>query len=154
MSLNNFYIYLSSKNNMTPFTTNTPQMFNTLLLKDFNLHGHYECALIEITITGKFKEKEKQQKTVDNLCVYCDVVDYSFRKGHMKQILRKLPEMNFKVDEKQKYFLLTSPYYLKVIKTQLNTILITLLDDDLDLSGVIGCVDLVLHFRKIKNGRC
>lgn len=136
-----FYIYLSSEDNIKILTNNTPERFTTLLEREFTLHGDWSCAVTEVNLQSLFKGQ-----TPANICICCDICADTFVYGDQKQILRRVGIFPFQLIRKYDF---RNPYYVQVIKRQFNNITVTVLDENLQPSGLEGEIDMVIRFHKL-----
>lgn len=105
------YLFLNSQNSKYMHSDNSGTDFTIELPKTYELNGHWECGLKEISVVSN---EEK-------LYVCSDVCEESYVEDTMLPMLRVLYNIK-KGKKKESYFLFNDPCYIKVKVDKLSRI--------------------------------
>lgn len=143
MKTSNFYFRAQSddKTNLDYFPNNTAHKFKIHLSKPLNLSGIWKIALCDIHINDS-----KQISYMNQLYVFCSIVDTSILNGRQEQHLLRSVELNRKGNWTNIYHQL---YYENVNKTHIFDIEIYITDRSLRLATFLTKpLTITLHFRQ------
>ena len=118
------YLYLSSRDSIDLFEENDPSECFIQLPRPFSLDGHWTCALIDVTLDCNFKPSSSR------LYLCCDFLRESYVRNTSLPVLRNI-EVNTRY-KKLKTESYSAPLYVPVKTTQLRTLKLRLLDQNLD----------------------
>lgn len=145
-----FYLYLSSSDNVQIFTENQPHNFHCVLEDGVFLEGKYECALTDIC----YYSEERINYTLMSRPIYLltNFVKNSFTPVGNAPILRRFYLDDFQlVDSSRNRSYITIPEYHDVSVTSLSLLRLYIADSGfkpIQLSqGILG---VTLHFRPKK----
>lgn len=128
-----YFIICQSHQNTNFYRDNKPYKFKIKLRQPLKLPGVWTIALTEITIN----EDNKQE---DTLCIYSNICGESIINGVNAALLRRIVVNN------SRNTIFTAPYYIPVIKSEINEIEFKLENDRGELAKHIkNPVTIVVH---------
>lgn len=135
------HLYLSSQDSLDIRKNNNPSDFWIQFPRTYTLEGHWMCAVKEISFTSNFTPKSSR------LYLCCDIVEESYVRETSLPVLRNIEIQSRYKKLKASEF--SSPTYVPVKVTNLNTIRLYLLDEHLNQvefqSSDLHCV---LHLKR------
>ena len=131
-----FYINIRSSQDVDFFPNNKPYCFNCKLRQAIIFNGRWEMGLTELTLN----ESSVTEKT---LVIYSDICGESLISGVYAPVLRKVHLT------KQENYIFNFPYYLPVVKSEINELEILVKNDhELPAVGLKQPISLVIHFKE------
>jgi hypothetical protein len=113
------FIYLSSGDSMDHFV-NSPSSFTVVLPEQLHLEGSWACALTQIDIPGNFSA------TYKGVYLCNDIVQESIVHGGKRPVLARIPILSGK---RRVAMVISTPQYIPLIKNNLTTIRMQLIDE-------------------------
>lgn len=150
----NIYADLRSFDSLQYFPTNNAALFRVQFDREIRFDGLWELALKSFDITCTSKDRDLSGK---NLYIYTNIIDFSFVRGSLKQILKRVSlGLGIKSDNQIIYQMnenennSDSCYYKRITTSHCLFIEIRLEDE---LGNIISVSDeckvsLSLHFRR------
>lgn len=132
------HLILRSDQSMNYYPDNKPCHFKVKLQQNLELSGKWKIALLEITLTENVK-----RRLIDSLYIYSNICGESIINGSTAPLLRRVVVSN------KENTIFTSPYYIPVVKSEVNEIEIIIKNH----KGIIvdnllkQPVTLVIHLR-------
>ena len=140
--MENFYLYLNSKDSGEFFKNNTPSDFLIHFPQSYALDGCWSCSLTDVTLTCDFTPRSKR------LYLCCNLVNTTYVRNKKLSVIGNIEiESRYKKLHHINYL---NPLYVPLTTNYFNSIHLWLLDED--LNPVTFTKDLnihcVLHFKK------
>lgn len=135
------YLYVQGDESNAYFDDNTTARFRIQLKFPLFLPGVWKVALVEFHAT----DKSRSTKNADEgLYIYADICKESIIFGEERPLLRRLERSS-----KGKWdYLLDSPFYLPVSKTEVRDVEVYIKGEhDKDAAQIVKNVHLTLHFK-------
>ena len=139
-----FYLFLSNRNSQSFYPFNSSVAFSVNLLREYNLVGYWKVAITELSYKCKCSDISPKPVIPMYICLSTDICETSFIADQNRSILRKIAILG--KTEFNKVFSL--PYYFDVTKTRFTNINITVLDEFMNPSVLVGELSFVLHFKR------
>lgn len=138
--MKSFYLFLHSTDSLDLFPDNTPSGWRVQLPKPYDLQGHWECALIDVSLDCNFAPRSSR------LYLCCDFIEDSYVRGRSLPVLKNIELKGGESEVKREFY--SNPIYVSVKRAQLRGLRFHILDANLD-PVVFNSNDLhcVLHFR-------
>ena len=125
------FLYLGWRDSIKTHRSNKPYNFIVDLPKTLLLEGEWEVALTDIKI--------KASKRV-SFYILTDFCEESIVKGSQRSVLRRVDD---------KFGIYPLPYYVKVIKSEIQRVRVIVLDQNLDFFELTE-INCTLHLRRIQ----
>ena len=136
-----FYMVVKSNSNLHYFPNNKPHHFKSKMSQTLYLDGKWEAALCEAKINKKFNNSSSPSFDINtNICSE-SIID-----GVYGSLLRR-------VHGDKRHQVLTFPYNIPVIKSEINEIEILIKSEDAKEELLIDPTEVVLHFKSIVTER-
>ena len=131
-----FYMILNSNANNHYFPENKPYQFKSKMRQTLYLNGKWKVALSEIAvnINNKFQ-------SVTFLDIYSDICGETIINGVYESLLRRI------YNDQGNHYIFTSPYYIPVIKSEIDELEILIKTKGFDEELLIEPAEVVLHFK-------
>ena len=135
------YLYVQGDESNAYFDDNTTARFRVQLKFPLFLSGLWKVALVEFHATDKSRSTKKAE---EGLYIYADICKESIVFGEERPLLRRLERSS-----RDKWdYLLDSPFYLPVSKTEVRDIEVYIKGEhDIDASQIVKNVHMTLHFK-------
>lgn len=138
------YLFLSNDDSVQP--GNTPGDFIVTLPKRYRLEGHWECALLEISLYLPYHQR---------LHVCCDVIQDSYLKGTLFPLLRTVPAIQadgtrLGSDTVYAHLTFEHPYFISLRKKELDRLRLFIRGSDMQSLALDKPLHCVLLLKKRK----
>ena len=142
------YMFLSNTHSSLHHPGNTPGDFIVRLPKSFTLQGHWECALVEVSIPLPYHQR---------LYICSDIIQDSVVGNTLYPVLRSIPEvddddrsrigMDIAIETAPVHFVFERPYFFPLRKKDLEDVRIFITGSDFlpvtPLNGTVHCTLLI-----------
>lgn len=135
------YLYVQSDESDAYFDDNTSTRFRVQLKFPLYLPGVWKVALVEFHASEKSKSTKKAE---EGLYIYADLCKDSIVYGEERPLLRR-----FEKSDKSKWnYILDTPYYVPVTRTELREFEVYIKGErDEEVTHLVKPVHLTLHFK-------
>ena len=132
---------INSDHSLQYFPENVPYRFKTKLQESLTLRNKWKIALVEITLRERVSRRRDLLPN-HNIYVYSTLCGEIIKDGNKSSLLRRV------IIHKNENVIYTFPYYIPVVKNDINEIEFIIRNNDGQLAtDILQPVTLVLHFK-------
>ena len=137
------FLFVSNRDSQDYYSSNRPDFFTINCEQSICLPGNWKVAITEINVVLAFETRARP----NYLGITVDFCSPSYVSGNYRQILRKL---QLEPDSNLYSVIFSKPYYFKVNVPEINKFMVSVINEDLALSGLAGELSFTLHLKKQK----